>query len=74
MSRTFQGELAVLGTESSPAFVRAPEGNGCAERFTCTLKKNLLRVHNFDTGGPRDFACVSSLATRSMCAAEGTRP
>ena len=49
MSRTFQGELAVLGTESSPAFVRAPEGNGCAERFTCTLKKNLLRVHNFDT-------------------------
>ena len=31
-----------LGIESSPAFVRAPEGNGCAERFIRTLKENLL--------------------------------
>ena len=33
MSDAFQGELRFLGIESSPAFVRAPEGNGCAERF-----------------------------------------
>jgi len=28
-----QKEIAFLGIESSPAVVRAPEGNGCAERF-----------------------------------------
>src|SRR3954464_11359821 len=33
MARDFQKELRFLGIESSPAFVRAPEGNGCAERF-----------------------------------------
>ena len=49
MSRTFQNELAFLGIESSPAFVRAPEGNGCAERFIRTLKENLLWVRTFDT-------------------------
>ena len=32
MSDTFQSELTFLGIESSPAFVRAPEGNGCAKR------------------------------------------
>ncbi len=30
-------------------FVRAPEGNGCAERFIRTLKENLLRVRTFET-------------------------
>jgi len=49
MSDVFQGELRFLGIESSPAFVRAPEGNGCAERFIRTLKENLLWVRNFDT-------------------------
>lgn len=49
MSDTFQGELKFLGIESSPAFVRAPEGNGCAERFIRTLKENLLWVRTFDT-------------------------
>ena len=44
MSNAFQQELAFLGIESSPAFVRAPEGNGCAERFIRTLKENLLWV------------------------------
>jgi transposase InsO family protein len=38
-----------LGIESSPAFVRAPEGNGCAERFIRTLKENLLWVQTFNT-------------------------
>jgi putative transposase len=49
MSDVFQGELTFLGIESSPAFVRAPEGNGCAERFIRTLKENLLWVRTFDT-------------------------
>ena len=46
MSDAFQKELAFLGIESSPAFVRAPEGNGCAERFIRTLKENLLWVRS----------------------------
>jgi putative transposase len=49
LSDTFQQELAFLGIESSPAFVRAPEGNGCAERFIRTLKENLLWVRSFET-------------------------
>jgi putative transposase len=49
MSGHFQKELAFLGIESSPAFVRAPEGNGCAERFIRTLKENLLWVRTFET-------------------------
>ncbi len=49
LSDAFQNELAFLGIESSPAFVRAPEGNGCAERFIRTLKENLLWVRTFET-------------------------
>jgi putative transposase len=49
MSDAFQKELEFLGAGSSPAFVRAPEGNGCAERFIRTLKENLLWVQTFDT-------------------------
>src|SRR5512133_2889291 len=49
MSHHFQNEIAFLGIESSPAFVRAPEGNGCAERFIRTLKENLLWVRHFQT-------------------------
>ena len=49
LSDDFQGELAWLGIESSPSFVRAPEGNGCAERFIRTLKENLLWVRTFQT-------------------------
>jgi putative transposase len=49
MSRAFQDELHFLGIASSPAFVRAPEGNGCAERFIRTLKENLLWVRTFGT-------------------------
>ena len=29
--------------------MRAPEGNGCAERFIRTLKENLLWVRTFST-------------------------
>jgi len=49
MSRDFQAEVAFLGIESSPAFVRAPEGNGMAERFIRTLKEQLLWVRTFRT-------------------------
>ena len=45
----YQRELAFLGIASSPAFVRAPEGNGCVERFIRTLKENLLWVRRFET-------------------------
>ena len=49
MSDLFRSELRFLGIVSSPAFVRAPEGNGCAERFIRTLKENLLWIRTFDT-------------------------
>lgn len=49
MSDHFQKELAFLGIDSSPAFVRSPEGKGCAERFIRTLKDNLLWVQTFKT-------------------------
>lgn len=42
VSRDFQKEIRFLGIHSSPAFVRAPEGNGCVERFIRTLKEQLL--------------------------------
>jgi len=48
MSHDFQNEIRWLGAASSPAFIRAPEGNGCAERFIRTLKENLLWVRVFD--------------------------
>jgi putative transposase len=49
VSHDFQAELRFLGIESSPAFVREPEGHGCAERFIRTLKENLLWVRHFAT-------------------------
>src|SRR4051794_2924396 len=49
VSHDFQAEIRFLGIESSPAFVREPEGNGCAERFIRTLKENLLWVRRFNT-------------------------
>jgi transposase InsO family protein len=45
----FQKEVVFLGLESSPAFVREPEGNGCVERFIRVLKENLLWLRRFDT-------------------------
>ena len=49
MSDDFQSEIAFLGIETSPSFVRQPEGNGVAERFIRTLKENLLWVRHFET-------------------------
>jgi putative transposase len=44
----FQSELTLLGITSSPAYVREPETNGCAERFIRTLKEQLLWLRRFD--------------------------
>ena len=49
VSHHFRAEIRFLGIEGSPAFVREPEGNGCAERFIRTLKENLLWVRRFET-------------------------
>ena len=49
MSDDFQDEIRFLGMESSPSFVREPQGNGCAERFIRTLKENLLWIRSFST-------------------------
>jgi len=47
ISDDYQAEIAFLGMESSPSFVRQPECNGCVERFLRTLKKQLLWVRVF---------------------------
>src|SRR5512143_4069821 len=39
MSDDFQSEIAFLGIEASPSFVRQPEGNGVADRFTSVHSK-----------------------------------
>lgn len=49
MSKDFQKDIAFLGMESSPSFVRQPEGNGVAERFIRLLKENLLWIRTFET-------------------------
>lgn len=49
MSEDFQNEVRFLGMESSPAFIRQPEGNGCIERFFRTLKEQLLWLQTFAT-------------------------
>ena len=44
----FKKEIAVLGIENSPAFVRAPAGIGCDELFIRTIKENILLVRRFE--------------------------
>ena len=56
----FQGELRFLGIRSSPSFVAAPEGNGCAERFIRTLKEQLLWVEPFETVQQLRLRCSRS--------------
>jgi transposase InsO family protein len=58
MSRDFQKEITWRGATSSQAFVRAPEGNGCAERFIRTLKENLLWVRTVRTVEERRLALI----------------
>lgn len=49
ISHAFQDELQTLGIESSPSFVRQPEGNGCVERFIRTMKEQLLWLQRYRT-------------------------
>ena len=55
VSHHFQAEIRFLGIASSPAFVREPECNGCAERFIRVLKGlephsgSRLWIRRFDT-------------------------
>jgi transposase InsO family protein len=49
MSDDFQREIRFHGRESSPAFVREPEGNGCIERFLRSPKEQLLWLRPFET-------------------------
>ena len=56
ISHAFQDELRTLGIESSPSFVRQPEGNGCVERFIRTLKEQLLWLRRFGTVAELDTA------------------
>lgn len=49
ISDDYQAELRFLGIESSPAFLREPEGNGVSERFIRTLKEQLLWIRYFAT-------------------------
>src|SRR5262245_14887674 len=48
-SHVLQEERTFVGIASAPAFVREPEGNGCAERFIRTRKANLFWLTTFDT-------------------------
>lgn len=48
VSHDYQTELRFLGIESSPSFVRSPEGNGVIERFFRTLKEQLLWLREFE--------------------------
>ena len=68
MAEDFQREIAFLGIEASPSFVRQPEGNGIAERFFRTLKEQLLLLRTFlhagaVTGGA---ASVQDLVQREL--------
>ena len=63
MSEAFQAEIAFLGMQFSPSFVRAPEGNGVAERFIHTLKEQLLWVQTFRTVAELNAALQAWLIT-----------
>lgn len=49
VSHHFQEEVKFAGVSSSPAYVKEPETNGCAERFVRTLKEQLLWIQRFHT-------------------------
>lgn len=47
VSHHFQNETDWCGIETSPSFVRQPEGNGISERFIKTLKEQLLWINRY---------------------------
>lgn len=64
ISDYFQQEMVFLGMEPSSSFLRAPRGNGIAERFICTLKEQLLWIRHFDTV---EELPASDATTRAGC-------
>jgi hypothetical protein len=68
-SDAFQDELFFLGIESSPAFVRALEGNGCAERLIHTLRRAGHRHR-----GHRQSQCSRSAWRRLPESTRAARP
>jgi putative transposase len=44
-----RNDIRASGAQSSPAFVREPEGSGCFKRCFRTLKEHLLWVNDFTT-------------------------
>jgi len=67
LSRHFQDEIAFLGLESSPSFIRQPEGNGVVERFFKTLKEQLLWVRSFDSIEALREAVEAFVKTYNSC-------
>ncbi len=49
MSDHCQKKIAFLGIETSPAFVRVPEGNGCAGRCIRKLKQGPQWMGHIET-------------------------
>ena len=72
----FQQEVACFGIESSPSFVREPEGNGVAERFhphaegECLVGAELRH----DRGAPPGLARVQADVQRALDAGEVRLP
>ena len=72
VSDDFQNEIAFLGVQTSPSFVREPQGNGCAERFIRTLKENLLWVKHFSTVEELRLALLEFRDTYNQRSSSGT--
>jgi putative transposase len=67
LSGHFQDEVSFLGLESSPSFIRQPEGNGVVERFFKTLKEQLLWIQSFDSTAVLREAVESFVKTYNSC-------
>jgi transposase InsO family protein len=67
LSRYFQDEVAFLGIESSPSYVRQPEGNGVVERFFKTLKEQLLWIRSFESIEALSIAVTNFVKTYNAC-------
>jgi len=67
LSGYFQDEVTFLGIESSPSYVRQPEGNGVAERFFKTLKEQLLWVKSFESIEALRIALTNFVKTYNSC-------
>jgi transposase InsO family protein len=67
LSKYFQDEVWFMGLESSPAFVREPQGNGVVERFFRTLKEQLLWLQRYETIDDLRTAVTQWIEDYNMC-------